>query len=104
MLIEHHVVSKVPLRLFCSLTILSIDFHAGEWQVNSETEKRERLCTYKVTVAAVFGSTTICSNERQVKKSIFSFNFSMNYFINRLLIVNYPNHIISSIPKYEMKG
>ncbi|CAF0951180.1 unnamed protein product [Adineta steineri] len=42
------------------------DFHAGEWTVNKETGKRERLCTYKVDVAAVFGATTICSNEKQV--------------------------------------
>ncbi|CAF3257477.1 unnamed protein product [Rotaria sp. Silwood2] len=42
------------------------DFHASEWQVNDETGKRERLCTYKVTVAAVIGSTTIVSNEKQI--------------------------------------
>ncbi|CAF3752025.1 unnamed protein product [Rotaria sp. Silwood1] len=42
------------------------DFHASEWQINNETGKRERLCTYKVTVAGVIGSTTVCSNERQV--------------------------------------
>ncbi|CAF1637877.1 unnamed protein product, partial [Adineta ricciae] len=42
------------------------DFHSVEWKMNDETGKRERLCTYKVTVSAVFGSTTICSNERQI--------------------------------------
>jgi hypothetical protein len=42
------------------------DFHANEWKVNEETGKRERLCTYKVDVTAVFGATTICSNEKQI--------------------------------------
>ncbi|CAF1348170.1 unnamed protein product [Adineta ricciae] len=42
------------------------DFQTGEWIVNPETGKRERLCTYKVGVAAVFGATTICSNEKQI--------------------------------------
>ncbi|UJR07617.1 hypothetical protein I4U23_011906 [Adineta vaga] len=42
------------------------DFQASEWKMNDETGKRERLCTFKVTVSAVFGSTTICSNERQI--------------------------------------
>jgi hypothetical protein len=69
-----------------------IDYQASEWQVNEETGQRERLLTYKVTVSAVFGSTTICSNERQVNK-YFSF-FYVNYLINRLLSVNYLNHII----------
>jgi hypothetical protein len=70
LLIEHHVVSKVFRRILLLFLdrFLSIDYHANEWQVNNETGKRERLCTYKVSVAAVFGSTTICSNERQVKK------------------------------------
>ncbi|CAF2070555.1 unnamed protein product [Rotaria magnacalcarata] len=42
------------------------DFRASEWQANSETGKRERLCTYRVIVSAVIGSTTVISNERQV--------------------------------------
>ncbi|CAF3538908.1 unnamed protein product [Rotaria sp. Silwood1] len=42
------------------------DYHADEWNHNEKTGKRERLCTYKVGVAAVFGATTICSNEKQV--------------------------------------
>ncbi|CAF4262233.1 unnamed protein product [Rotaria socialis] len=42
------------------------DFRASEWQVNSETGKRERLCTYRVIVSAVIGSTTVISNEKQV--------------------------------------
>ncbi len=79
---------------------LSIDYHANEWQVNNETGKRERLCTYKVSVAAVFGSTTICSNERQVKGNCRNY-FSINRLF-RLSIVNYQNRIISSIQKFEM--
>ncbi|UJR38575.1 hypothetical protein I4U23_031241 [Adineta vaga] len=41
------------------------DFQASEWTINTETRKRERVCTYKVSVTAVFGATTICSNEKQ---------------------------------------
>jgi hypothetical protein len=84
LLIEHHVVSKVLSILSTSLDFFfsfSIDFHATEWQVNNETGKRERLCTYKVTVTAVIGSTTICSNERQVKNKNF---FRIFFFLNKL--------------------
>ncbi|CAF0805661.1 unnamed protein product [Rotaria sordida] len=42
------------------------DYNATEWKVNEKTGKRERLCTYKVDVSAVFGATTICSNEKQI--------------------------------------
>ncbi|CAM4825661.1 unnamed protein product [Rotaria magnacalcarata] len=42
------------------------DFHTDEWKINEKTGKRERVCTYKVSVTAVFGETTICSNEKQV--------------------------------------
>jgi hypothetical protein len=58
----------VDSLVFFFLFILTIDYHANDWHVNNETGKRERMCTYKVSVAAVFGSTTICSNERQVQK------------------------------------
>jgi len=34
--------------------------------VNAQTGKRERTCTYKVTVTAVFGSTTVSSTEPQI--------------------------------------
>jgi len=46
--------------------LFEIDFHANEWKTNEETGKRERICTYKVDVTAVFGATTICSNEKQI--------------------------------------
>ncbi len=60
---------------------LSIDYHANEWNVNNETGKRERVCTYKVGVTAVFGSTTICSNEQQVRQIIELVLFlSINYY------------------------
>ncbi|CAF4104784.1 unnamed protein product, partial [Rotaria sp. Silwood2] len=52
--------------VFYYVNLFSIDYHATEWNLNEKTEKRERLCTYKVDVAAVFGATTICSNEKQV--------------------------------------
>ena len=74
LLITHHVVLKVFISYFCfslSLKTNFIDYHGGEWEVNEETEKRERLCTYKVTVTAVFGQTTICSSEKQVRKRFF---------------------------------
>ncbi|CAF3759864.1 unnamed protein product [Rotaria sordida] len=48
------------------------DFQASEWEINSETGKRERLCTYRVIVSAVIGSTTVCSNERQIIDSELS--------------------------------
>jgi hypothetical protein len=57
------------LLLFSSSKYSSIDFHANQWKLNEETGKRERVCTYKVSVTAVFGATTICSNEKQVKKN-----------------------------------
>jgi len=86
---------------------VQLDFHAPEWQINNETGKRERICTYKVSVTAVIGSTTICVNERQVTKKkkldLFLFFYLRILINNRLLIVNYLNHIISSIQKFEMK-
>jgi hypothetical protein len=63
--------------LFC------IDYHLGEWEVNVDTGKRERVCTYKVTVTAVFGTTTICSTEKQVKTKILIISLLNNYEINR---------------------
>ena len=59
---------------------LSADYRSADWQVNSESDKRERQCTYKVGVTAVFGSTTICSTEKQVEfsiKSLAKSNFSL---------------------------
>ena len=72
LLIEHHVVLKVlSVLFFFFLTFLYfLEYHASEWKLNTETGKRERLCTYKVTVSAVFGQTTICSNEKQVRQYI----------------------------------
>ena len=48
--------------------MIKLDFHADPWQINSSSGKRERVCTYKVSVAGVFGATTICSTEKQVKQ------------------------------------
>ena len=56
------------LLSFSYWIVVRKDFEANEWTVNAETGKRERLCTYKVGVAAVFGATTICSNEKQVNQ------------------------------------
>jgi hypothetical protein len=56
--------------LFFLTFLYFLEFHASEWKLNTETGKRERLCTYKVTVSAVFGQTTICSNEKQVRQYI----------------------------------
>lgn len=42
------------------------DYQGNQWKVNEQTGKRERISTYKVDVAAVFGATTISSNEKQV--------------------------------------
>ena len=78
-------------QLFCFF--VSIDFQTGEWIVNPETGKRERLCTYKVGVAAVFGATTICSNEKQVNLKCFSCFLWLFMFNFRLLIVNHQNLI-----------
>ena len=39
--------------------------------MNEQTGKRERISTYKVDVTAVFGATTISSNEKQVKLIFF---------------------------------
>jgi len=74
LLIIHLVVSKVSF--YSSYYYFKYDyigFHAKEWKLNEETGKRERLCSYKVDVTAVFGATTICSNEKQVikKKQIY---------------------------------
>lgn len=65
---ELHVVSKVIDFFFLRINRLffGIDYQGEQWHVNPETGKRERLCSYKVTVTAVFGSSTVCSNERQV--------------------------------------
>lgn len=72
------------MKLNFSFDIFSlshVDFHSGQWKMNDETGKRERVCTYKVTVSAVFGSTTICSNERQVRRnSTTKFDFFENFF------------------------
>ena len=43
------------------------DYQANQWKINEQTNKRERMCTYTVNVAAVFGETTISSNEKQVR-------------------------------------
>jgi hypothetical protein len=69
---------SLPLPVVLLIYSSSIGFHAGEWAINTETGKRERLCTYKVDVTAVFGATTICSNEKQVTKQVF---FSINFFL-----------------------
>ena len=44
------------------------EYQAGPWQVNKDTGKRERLCTYKVDVNSVFGTSTISTNETQVRR------------------------------------
>lgn len=67
LLFEMHDGSKVYSIIFSFSSFNPLDYHAEPWQINHETGKRERLCTYKVTVAAVFGSATVCSHERQVK-------------------------------------
>ena len=54
-----------------------IDYQGNPWKVNEQTGKRERVNTYKVNVAAVFGETTICSNEKQVRL-FFSFICPLN--------------------------
>ena len=43
------------------------DYQGNEWKINEQTGKRERISTYKVDVTAVFGETTISSNEKQVR-------------------------------------
>lgn len=50
-----------------------IDYQSNEWTVNEQTGKKERMCTYNVQVSAVFGETTISSNEKQVHLLFFSF-------------------------------
>lgn len=70
------LVEWLEILFFCSLWK---DYQAEEWQINAETGKRERFCSYKVTVTAVFGSSVVCSNERQVsnedKRSIVFFSY-----------------------------
>lgn len=63
-----------------------LDFQAPEWQINSESGKRERVCTYKVSVTAVIGSTTICVTERQVRRRKIGAYFSLKIF---LIIIGY---------------
>ena len=61
-----------PNGSLTAFVVFHEDFHATEWQVNERTRQRQRMCTYKVGVAAVFGGTTICSNETQVSRRIDS--------------------------------
>ncbi len=73
-LVAYHTSRRIKGQFILLIIILSLSkydckgFHAKEWKLNEETGKRERVCSYKVDVTAVFGATTICSNEKQVIK------------------------------------
>lgn len=43
------------------------DYQTNGWHFNSEQNRRERLCTYKVTVSAVIGTMVMTTNEKQVR-------------------------------------
>lgn len=43
-----------------------LDYTYGEWTVNSETGKRERIVTYKTINQSILGTNTLTCREKQV--------------------------------------
>ena len=71
------------------LSLVRIDYQANQWKIDEQTGKKERLCTYNVHVTAVFGETTISSNEKQVSfVFVHWFHFVFFLSLNRSSKVN----------------